>query len=199
MADGRSEGAIEGELGLGLSEYSCREGKGRKSHDFITIRGIYSSLQDDEQQDKNDDEDGNRHPRPIVLCLSGHIAQSPSCAVEVVLEAIRASFDIIQHCVLIVHLVAHLNAQHALAPYALAQDIELCILVAQDLLVVGVDLLIAELGLIRRCGFIAVGRGEERGAICFVLGVGLRVAVWLVEADRLGARGCAFGGREVGG
>ena len=80
---------------------------------------------------------------------------------------VHPALHVRQQLVLLVHLVAHLDAQHALPPHALAQRVELRVLLAQHLLVVVVDLLVRELVLARRRGLVRVPLlvGEERGAV----------------------------------
>jgi hypothetical protein len=58
--------------------------------------------------------------------------------------SINTFFDIIQQHDLPVEFVAYLHAEFALAANGRRERVELCVLVAQDARVVGVDLLVVE-------------------------------------------------------
>jgi hypothetical protein len=116
--------------------------------------------------------------------------------------AVNALLDLIQQHDLAIQLVANLHAQLALPANGGAQRVELVILVAQHAAVVGVDLLVVEVGLVGWSvgvvrGVVAVGCVEEGGAVgvCFLVGIGI-----VGEADgfgrlaRLGLCGCEVWG-----
>lgn len=91
-----------------------------------------------------------------------------------------------------VQLITDLHAQLALAPDALAQPVQLLVLLLEDLGVVGVDLLVVELG-----GVVAVAVGLRVRVVAVAREEGVRrvlpgilvAAGAVAEADRFGGLG----------
>lgn len=136
--------------------------------------------------------------------------QLPARAIQPPLVPIHVALDIIQHLDLPVQLVPDLDAQVPLPADALAQPVQLVVLLLDDVLMVRVDLLVVELGVVGAWLVVGGGRvvavGEEGGAVGGVLivivrgveeGAGARV---VAESDRFGeVGGGAVGGALEGG
>lgn len=133
----------------------------------------------------------------------------PPRAVQPPLVPIHVPFDIVQHLDLPVQLIPDLDAQVPLPADALPQPVQLVVLLLDDVLVVGVDLLVVQLGLVGPPVRRVVAVGEEGGAVggVFVVisiavvggepGAGARV---VAETDRFGeVGGGAVGGALEGG
>ena len=93
---------------------------------------------------------------------------------------------ILQHLHLIVELVANLHAQFPLPPDAVAQAIQLLVLLPQHALVVRVDLPVVQRAVIRRQRIGVVAVGEQSGAVGRFGVVGAAGAGVVVKAHRLG-------------
>ena len=119
--------------------------------------------------------------------------QLPARAIQSPLMAIHVALDIIQHLDLPVQLVPDLDAQVPLPPDAFSEPVQLVVLLLDDVLVVRVDLLVVELGVVRPLlvgGGGVVPVGEEGGAVGGVLiviviaGVRPGAGAWVVaETD----------------
>lgn len=129
--------------------------------------------------------------------------QLPARPVQSPLVPIHVPVHIIQHLDLSVQLIPDLDAQVPLPADALPQPVQLVVLLLDDVLVVGVDLLVVELGLVgpllvaAAVGGRVVAVGEEGGAVGGVVVVNIAVAGGAGAGARVVAKTDRFG--EVGG
>lgn len=105
-------------------------------------------LRYDDQQHQNDYEDDNRRQAPILLGLARKRRQPPRRPVKLALVPVDSLVHLVQHVHLVVQLIPNLYAQLPLPAYALAQPVQLLVLLPYDARVVLVDLLVVQVGLV---------------------------------------------------
>lgn len=127
------------------------------------------SFGDDDQQYQNHDQDYDQGHAPVLARAAADLGKALAGAVELALVAVDAFVDVVEQQDVALELVADLDRQLALAADALAQPVQLLVLLRDDLLVVLVDLLVRQLRVVGALLIRIVAVREEGGAVHVVV------------------------------